>query len=167
MVFRICGARQNPDLFDWIFDCLLTSLAIVQAADVCASFLFVCDLNGNHQEWFGSTITNHHGVAAFDFATVPGCDHLVVGLTHPCGGTLHLLMTDVPYLVWVFVVAPIGNSDYFSLSAVIVGGSGCSKLGVLVGKFSLNIRFIEIQFVMQCRFCPGITFGLVTILLRF
>ena len=56
---------------------------------------------------------------AFDFATVSGCDQLVVGLTHARGGTLDLLMTDVPNLVRVSVVAPIGNSDHSSLSAVI------------------------------------------------
>ena len=37
-----------------------------------ASFLFVGDLNGHHPEWLGSTTTNSHGVAAFDFATVSG-----------------------------------------------------------------------------------------------
>ena len=47
----------------------------------------------------GSTTTNRHGVAAFDFATVYGCDQLVVGPTHARGGTLDLLMTDVPNLV--------------------------------------------------------------------
>ena len=55
-VFRVCGVRQNlhvfslyhnPDLDDWIFDCLLTSMApyAVQAKDVWASFQFVGDLN--------------------------------------------------------------------------------------------------------------------------
>ena len=39
---------------------------------------------------------NRHGVAAFDFATVSGCDQLVVGNAR--GGTLDLLMTDVPDL---------------------------------------------------------------------
>ena len=48
-----------------------------------------------------------------------GCDQLVVGTTHAHGGTLDLLMTDVPDLVRVAVVAPIGNSDHSSLSAVI------------------------------------------------
>ena len=43
----------------------------------------------------GSTTTNRHGVAAFDFATVSGCDQLVVGPTHASGGSLDLLMTDV------------------------------------------------------------------------
>ena len=94
-------------------------MAAVQAEDICASFLFVGDLNGHHQEWLGSTTTNRHGVGAFDFATVSGCDQLVVGPTHARGGTLDLLMTDVPDLVRVTVVAPIGNSDHSSLSAVI------------------------------------------------
>ena len=83
------------------------------------SFLFVSDLNGRHQEWFCSTTTNRHGVGAFDFATVSGCDQLAVGPTHACGGTLHLLMTDVPDLVRVAVVAPIGNSDHSTLCAII------------------------------------------------
>ena len=80
---RVCGVRQNlyvfslyrnPDLDDRIFDCLLKSTSSEQVEDVRASFLFVGDLNGHHQEWLGSTTTNRHGVAAFDFATVSGCD---------------------------------------------------------------------------------------------
>ena len=110
--------RQNlyvslpqPDLDDRIFDCLLASMAAVQAQDVRASFLFVGALIDHHQEWLGSTTTNRHGVAAFDFATVSGCDQLVVGPTH----ALDLLMTDVPDLLRVAVVAQIGNSDHSSL----------------------------------------------------
>ena len=67
----------------------------------------------------GSTTTNRHEVVAFDFPTVSGCDQLVVGPTHAHGGTLDLLMTDIPDLVRVAVIAPIGNSDHSSLSAVI------------------------------------------------
>ena len=79
LVFRVCGARQNyyvfslycnPDLDDRIYDSLLTAMAAVYAADAHAACLFVGDLNGHHQEWFCSTTTNRHGVAAFDFATV-------------------------------------------------------------------------------------------------
>ena len=96
LVFRVCGVRQNlyvfslyrnPDLDDYIFDCLLTSMADVQVEDVRASFLFVGDLNGHHREWLGSATTNCHGVPTFDFATVSGCDQLVVGQTHARGGT--------------------------------------------------------------------------------
>ena len=108
LAFRVCGARQNlyvfslyrnPDLDDRIFYCLLTSIAAVQAEEVRASFLFVGDLNGHHHEWLGSTTTNSHGVAAFDFATVSACDQLVVCPTHARGGTLDLQMTDVPDLL--------------------------------------------------------------------
>ena len=38
---------------------------------------------------------------------------------------------------------------------------------MLVGKFSLNINSIGIQFVVRYRICPGITFGQLTILFRF
>ena len=69
----------NPDLYDRIFDYLLISMAAVQAEDKLASFLFLGDLNGHNQEWLGSTITNRHGVVAFDFATVPGCSQLGFG----------------------------------------------------------------------------------------
>ena len=79
------------------------------------AFLFVGDLNGHHKEWLGSTTMNRLGVAVFDFATVSGCDQLVIGPIHARGGTLDLLMTDVPDLVRVTVVAPIGNSDHYTL----------------------------------------------------
>ena len=90
----ICGVSQNfhvfslycnPNLDDRIFPCLLTSMAAVQAEDVHASFLFVGDLNGHYQEWLGSTTTNHHGVVAFDLATVSCCDQLIVDPTHAHG----------------------------------------------------------------------------------
>ena len=79
LVVRICDLRQNfyvyslycnPDQDDRIYDCLLTSMAAVQAEDVRASILFVGDLNDHHQEWLGSAMTNSHGVA--DTAT-PCC----------------------------------------------------------------------------------------------
>ena len=59
-----------------------------------------------------------------------GCDKLVVGPTHAHGGTIDLLMTDVPDLVRVSVVAPIGNSDHSSLSAVISMTQAFSNLCV-------------------------------------
>ena len=62
-VFRVCGARQNFYMFSLncnpdLDDCLLPAMAAVQATDVHASFLFVGELNGHHQEWLGSTTTN-------------------------------------------------------------------------------------------------------------
>ena len=104
------------------------------------------DLNGHHHVWLGSTTTNRHGVAAFDFSTVFGCNQLVVDPTHARGGTLNLLMTDVPDLVLVSVLAPIANSDH-SLPAVILMVQAVPNL--CVGrKFSLNIKLIGIQFMV-------------------
>ena len=87
-----------------------------RAEDVRASFLFVGDLNGHHREW---STTNRYGLAAFAFATVSGCDQLVVGSTSVRGGTLDLLITDVHDLARVDAVALIGNLDRSSLSVVI------------------------------------------------
>ena len=94
-------------------------MAAMQADDVRAYFRFVGVLSGHHQEWLCSTTTNPHGGAIFDFTTLSGCDQLVVGLTHARGGILNLLMTDVPDLVRIAVLASIGNSDGSSLSVVI------------------------------------------------
>ena len=123
-------------------------MAAVQAEDVRASFLFVGHLNDHHQEWLGSTTTHRHGVAAFDFATVSSWHQLVVGPTHAHGGTLDLLMTDVADLVWVSVVAPIGNSDHSSLSTVISMAQAVPNLCVR-RKVFLNINLIGIQFVVN------------------
>ena len=87
--FYVFSFYRNPDLDDPIFDCLLTSMATVQAEDVRASFLFVVDLNGHHQVWLGPTTTNRRGVLAYDFATVYGCDQSID----------LLMMTDVPHLL--------------------------------------------------------------------
>ena len=128
VVFWVCGARQNfyvfclyrnPDLNHRIYECLLTAMAAVQAADARASFLFMGDLNGHHREWLGSTTTNRHGVAALDFATVSGCNQLVIGPTHSRGGTLDHLITNVPDIVRVAVVAPSVSSDHSTLSIAI------------------------------------------------
>ena len=61
-------------------------------------------------------VVRHGPRTVMDFATV---DQLVVGPTHACVLTLDLLMTDVPDLVRVAVLAPIGISDHSSRPAVI------------------------------------------------
>ena len=63
---HVFSLYRNPDLDDRIFNCLLTSIAAMQAEDDMG------DLNGHHQEWLGSTTTNRHGVVAFDLRSV-GC----------------------------------------------------------------------------------------------
>ena len=104
----MCSVFTATLTLDDQFFCLFTSINGCRAdRGYLCLFLFVGDLNGHHQEWLGSTTTNRHGVAAFDFATVSGCDQLVVGPTHARGGTLDLLMTDVPDLVWVTQITPL------------------------------------------------------------
>ena len=124
LAFMVCDSRENfyvyslccnPDLDDQIYECLLGAMAAVQALEVRASFLFMSDLNGHHLEWMGSTTTNRHIVAALDFASVSSCGQLVTGPTHARGGTLDLLTTNVPDLVRVAVVAPLGCTDHSSL----------------------------------------------------
>ena len=58
-------------------------------------------------------------IAVLNFPTVSGCDQLVIGPTHTRGGTLDLLISDVPDLLLVAVVAPLGSSNHSSLSIAI------------------------------------------------
>ena len=44
-----------------------------------------------------------------NFPTVSGCDQLVFNPTHARGETLDLMMNDVPDLLRVAVVAPLGT----------------------------------------------------------
>ena len=134
--------------------------------DVRACFLFVGDLNGHHHEWLGSTTTNSHGVAAFDFATVSGCDQLVVGPKHARCGTLDLLITEVPDLVRVAVVAPIVNSDHTELSAVISMAQAVPNLSVSRKVFLKH----QVNWNTVCgakRELPWRNIWLLAILLRF
>ena len=61
-----------------------------------------------------------------------------MGPTHARGGTLDLLMTDVPDLVRIAVVAQIGNSDHSSLSAVISMAQAVPNLCVSRKVFLIN-----------------------------
>ena len=95
-----------------------------------------------------------------------GCDPLVVSPTHARGGTLDLLMTDVPDLLRVAVVAPIGNSDPSSLSAVISMAQAVRNLCVsrkVFLKHQVNWNTSVVQYGNGFR----ITFGFLTILFRF
>ena len=67
-------------------------MAAVQAENVRTSFLFIGDLNGDHQEWSGYTTTNRNGVATIDFATVSSCEQVLIGHHLILIGTLDPLM---------------------------------------------------------------------------
>ena len=80
------------------------------------------------QEWLGSRITDAHGGAAFDFATVADCSQLVNGPTHRAGGVLDLVLTNVPDLCNVHVHGNVGRSDHASLDSLGVAlnlSQGC------------------------------------------
>ena len=79
-----------------------------------------------------------------------GCDQLFVGPTHVRGGALDLLMTDVPDLVWVSVVAPIGNSDHSSLLAVISMAQAVANLCVCQTVFlKYQVNWNTVCYAMQ------------------
>ena len=78
-------------------------------------------------------------------------------------------MADVPDLEWVAVVAPIGNSDHSSLSAVISTAQAVPNLCVsrkVFLKHQINWKF-GILSAVQYGNCLGVTFGFLTILLMF
>ena len=95
-----------------------------------------------------------------------GYDQLVVGPTHARGVTLDLLMTDVPDLVRVPVVAPIGNSDHSSLSAVISMAQAVPNLCVS-GKVFLKYQVNWDTIGGAIQDLPWRNIGLLTILLSF
>ena len=77
------------------------------------------DFNCHHSDWLGSDRTDAHGRAAYDFVSVTNCSQLVRGPTHTDGGTLDLVMSDVPELIDVVVGSPIGGSDHYHLSITL------------------------------------------------
>ena len=70
-------------------------------------------------------------------------------------------------LLIFFVNCVVENHvDHSSLLAVISMAQDAPNLCV-IRKVSLKHQGFGIRFVVQCRICPGVTFGLLTILLRF
>ena len=128
MVAKIPGQRLNCYLFvvywspstdNRVFDCLCEAMGSIQSVDPKSVFCFVGDFNCHHSEWLGSLITDAHGVAAFDFATVADCSQLVNGPTHRAGGVLDLVLTNVPDLCNVHVHGNVGRSDHASLGVAL------------------------------------------------
>ena len=79
MVAKIPGQRLNcylvvvyrsPSTDDRMFDCLFEAMGSIQLVGPKYAFCFVSDFNCHHSEWLGLCITDAHGVAALDFASV-------------------------------------------------------------------------------------------------
>ena len=115
-------------------ECLIEAMGSIQSVDPKSVFCFVGDFSCHHSEWLGSRITDVHGVAAFDFATVADCSQLVNGPTHRAGGVLHLVLTNVPDVCDVHVHANNGRSDHASL------GVALNNLSPTVERFDVACR---------------------------
>ena len=61
----------------------------------------------------GTRITDAHGVAAFDFATVADCSQLIDGHTHTAGAVWDLVLTNVPDLYNVNLRGNVVRSDNY------------------------------------------------------
>ena len=97
------------------------------------------------------------------FATMPGCDQLDICPTNARGGTLDLLTTDVLELPPVDVM---GNSDHSSLRRSF-RWFRLFQTCVLVEMFSRNTKLSETSLWCNTGYAlAGITFGLLTIILR-
>ena len=128
LVSKLCGDRLNvylifvyrsPNTDDRVYDCLLSAMGRIQSTDPKSAFCFLGDFNCHHMEWLGSPRTNAHGVAALDFATLSDCTQLVRGPTHRNGGTLDLILSNMPDLCRVTVGCCIGKSDHNFVSLTI------------------------------------------------
>ena len=93
------GAFTHPNLIVVVQKCILLGFVVGGRTFMCLVFIATMFVDYQifyyllHLEWLVSTTTNRHGVAAIEFATVSGCDQLVVGITHARCGTLAIRMT--------------------------------------------------------------------------
>ena len=102
-----------------MFDCLCEAMVSIQSVDRKSVFCLVGDFNCHYSEWLGSRITDAHGVAVFDFATVADCSQLVNRPTHRAGGVLDLVLINVPDLCNKHVLGNVGRSDHASLGVAL------------------------------------------------
>ena len=102
-----------------VFDCLCEAMGSIHSVDPKSAFCFVGDFNCHHLDWLRSRITDAHGVAAFDFATVADRSHLVTGPTHTAGGVLDLVLSNIPDLCNVNVLGNAGRSDLATLGITL------------------------------------------------
>ena len=112
--FDVFNLYRSPTANDSIYDCSMTSMSYIQELDRKSCFVFVGDLNAHHRDWLNSiSETNHHGVAAHDFANLTDCEQLIDEPTQIRGNRLDLILTDVPGVVNTLVKPPLGNSDHY------------------------------------------------------
>ena len=126
---------KNAGIDDQIYAYLLMSMAAVQAEDVAASFLFVGDLKGHHQEWHGTMTTNHQS-CSFSLWNLFWLWSVGCWPNPSMWLNLDLLMALCSYQVEVAVGSPLCNSDHSSILAVIL-------MRIAVPNFSVRRKFSE------------------------
>ena len=112
----ICSVSIAARLLMTIFMIALLILSHESSELIAEPVLFMGEFNFHHSDWLGSHSTDAHGRAAYDFVNLTNCSQLVRGPTHVAGGTLDLVMSDVPELVDVVVGSSIGASDHYHMS---------------------------------------------------
>ena len=84
----------------------LSTSTDIQELDRKLSFIFVGNLNTHHQEWSKSmSPTNHHCIAAFNFANLSGCKSQNISLV--IAWTCCLLMFQVWWIIWLILLLVI------------------------------------------------------------
>ena len=95
------------------------TLWLRQLVDDKAVFVFAGGANAHQSKCLESVSpTDRYGHDALNFCNLSGCELLVCCPTHIAGDRLYLVMTDVPDIVDVFVVTPMGTSDHCFVSCV-------------------------------------------------
>ena len=74
------------------------------------------------------SLTNSHGIAAFDFKNLSGCTQLIKKLTYKLDNFLDLILTDVPCVLDLLIDPPLGKSDHFSISLSVKMGFEISSI---------------------------------------
>ena len=97
-------------------------MARVQSVDYKAIFVFLGDANAHHSEHCRSRSLLLIGMDTrgnlLIFCNLSGFELLVHCSAHIAGSRLDLVITDVSFIVDVFVGTPLGSSDHCFLSCV-------------------------------------------------
>ena len=137
--FHVFSLNYNTDLDDWISDCLLTSMAAIQAEDI--RFLIVSDLNGYSEAKCQFSIRNRDV----------------------------LMNAQFPYKWWsTLKLAVFRSSSSLPPLVGGVHGQACElvgKAGLLSDNFDSMQSREYVDLLLTCHLFPGhVTFGLKTLM---
>ena len=111
---------RNTDLDYIVYECHINTTAAFQESHQIASFVVVGDLNTHYRDWLNSfSSIDHHCIDVLDFATISGCEKLILGTTHISGNCLDLFLTNSPWVTTAIIGPPIGASVHCFVSIII------------------------------------------------